>query len=373
MEDYMKKSFAIFLSTILTAGMLTGCASQSKPSKDGGKSDNVAKEVTISKIGLAHSTSISESKDLGVDKNGKEVLPVAQADETIVAAAFDKDGKVAKVTIDTAQTKVKFDKNLKLTSDLNEKVKTKLERGEEYGMKKVSKIKKEWNEQIAELEKWMIGKTVDEIKGMKVKKRDDKHVSIPDVEELTSLVTISVEKYIAGVEKAYKNAVEVKEGAVKLGLGTEVSIGNSKGLGVDKNGKEVLPMAQVDTTMAATAFDKDGKVVGNIIDTAQTKVEFDKQGKVTTDKKGEFKTKTELGEEYGMKKRSKIKKEWNEQIAEFEKWTVGKTAEEIKGMKVKKRDNNHVAIPDVEELTSLVTMTVEDYIEAVVEANKNAK
>ncbi|RXI78860.1 DUF1659 domain-containing protein [Clostridium tetani] len=26
---------------------------------------------------------------------------------------------------------------------------------------------------IAELEKWMIGKTVDEIKGMKVKKRDD--------------------------------------------------------------------------------------------------------------------------------------------------------------------------------------------------------
>ncbi|RXI49896.1 hypothetical protein DP130_02605 [Clostridium tetani] len=373
MEDYMKKSFAIFLSTILTAGMLTGCASQSKPSKDGEKSDNVAKEVTISKIGLAHITSISESKDLGVDKNDKEVLPVAQADETIVAAAFDKDGKVAKVTIDTAQTKVKFDKNLKLTSDLNEKVKTKLERGEEYGMKKVSKIKKEWNEQIAELEKWMIGKTVDEIKGMKVKKRDDAHPSIPDVEELTSLVTISVENYIAGVEKAYKNAVEIKEGAVKLGLGTEVSIGNSKGLGVDKNGKEVLPMAQVDTTMAATAFDKDGKVVGNIIDTAQTKVEFDKQGKVTTDKKGEFKTKTELGEEYGMKKRSKIKKEWSEQIAEFEKWTVGKTVEEIKGMKVKKRDDKHVAIPDVEELTSLVTMTVEDYIAAVVEANKNAK
>ena len=369
----MKKSFAIFLSTILTAGMLTGCGSQSTQTKDEGNKEAPAKEAKISKIGLGHITSIGESKDLGQDKNGKEVLPTAQVDETIVVAAFDKDGKVAKVTIDTAQTKVDFEKDLKLKSDPNEKIKTKLELGEEYGMKKTSKIKKEWNEQIAEFEKWMVGKTVDEIKGMKVKKRDENHVAIPDVEELTSLVTITVENYIEGLEKAYKNAVEVKEDAVKLGLGTEVSIANSKGLGQDKNGKEVLPMAQVDTTMAATAFDKDGKVVKTIIDTAQTKVDFNKEGKVTTDKNGEFKTKTELGEEYGMKKASKIKKEWNEQITDLEKWMVGKTADEIKEMKVKKRDENHVAIPDVEELTSLVTMTVEDYISTVVKSNQNAK
>ena len=369
----MKKSFAIFLSTILTAGMLVGCSSKGTPSKDEGTKNTPAKETTISKVGLGHITSIGKSNDLGVDKNGKEVLPVAQVDETIVAAAFDKDGKVTKVTIDVAQTKVNFDKELKLTSNKDEKVKTKVELGEEYGMKKASKIKKEWNEQIAELEKWMVGKTVDEIKAMKVKKRDENHPSVPDVEELTSLVTISIENYIAGIEKAYKNAVEVKEGAVKLGLGTDVSIGKSKGLGVDKNGKEVLPMAQVDTTMAVTAFDKDGKVVDTIIDTAQTQVEFDKQGKITTDKNGEFKTKVELGEEYGMKKASKIKKEWNEQIGELEKWMVGKTVDEIKAMKVKKRDENHVAVPDVEELTSLVTVSVEDYIAAVVESNQNAK
>ncbi|MDU1443378.1 MAG: hypothetical protein E6916_07675 [Clostridium cochlearium] len=369
----MKKSLAIFLSTILTAGMLIGCSSKGTPSKDEGTKEAPTKETSISKIGLGHITSIGKSKDLGTDANGKEVLPMAQVDETIVAAAFDKDGKVTKVTIDVAQTKVDFDKELKLTSNKDEKVKTKLELGEEYGMKKYSKIKKEWNEQIGELEKWMVGKTVDEIKSMKVKKRDEAHPAVPDEEELTSLVTISVEDYIAGLEKAYKNAVEVKEGAVKLGLGTEVSIGKSKGLGVDANGKEVLPMAQVDTTMAVTAFDKDGKVVDTIIDTAQTQVKFDKQGKITTDKNGEFKTKIELGEEYGMKKASKIKKEWYEQISELEKWMVGKTPDEIKSMKVKKRDNTHPAVPDEEELTSLVTISVENYISAVVESSQNAK
>lgn len=47
--------------------------------------------------------------------------------------------------------------------------------------------------------------------------------------------------------------------------------------------------------------------------------------------------------------------------------------DEIKAMKVKKRDENHPSVPDVEELTSLVTVSVEDYIAAVVESNQNAK
>ena len=58
--------------------------------------------------------------------------------------------------------------------------------------------------------------------------------------------------------------------------------------------------------MVAAAFDKDGKVAGTIIDNAQTKVNFDKNGKVASDKNAEIKTKVELGDEYGMKKASRI-------------------------------------------------------------------
>ena len=54
------------------------------------------------------------------------------------------------------------------------------------------------------------------------------------------------------------------------------------------DGKETLPQAEVNTTIAVSAFDKDGKVVRTIIDVAQTRVAFDKEGKVTSDKTAEI-------------------------------------------------------------------------------------
>ena len=51
---------------------------------------------------------------------------------------------------------------------------------------------------------------------------------------------------------------------------------------------------QVDHTIAATAFDDDGKVVATIIDVVQTKVKYDKEGKLLSDKTAEFKSKKEL-------------------------------------------------------------------------------
>ena len=54
----------------------------------------------------------------------------------MAAVAFDKDGKVVKITIDNAQTKVDFDKDLQLASDVNAEYKTKVELGADYGMVK---------------------------------------------------------------------------------------------------------------------------------------------------------------------------------------------------------------------------------------------
>ena len=96
---------------------------------------------------------LASSVALGKDKDGKEVLPVGQFDVVMTAAAFDKDGKVAGVIIDTAQTKVAFSKEGKVTSDKTVAPKTKVELGDNYGMAKSSSIKKEWYQQIAELQK----------------------------------------------------------------------------------------------------------------------------------------------------------------------------------------------------------------------------
>lgn len=356
----MKKLITVVITICMMVGVLAGCGTKTAEATD------------IVKIGLGHVTSIDSSKDLGTDKDGKEVLPVGQVDTIIVAAAFDKDGKVVKVSIDDAQTKVEFNKDLSLKSDPKAELQTKVEKKEAYGMAKASSIKKEWYQQAEALGNWMIGKTVADIKAVKTKKKDDSHPAVPDVPELTSSVTMTIQDFIAALEEAYTNAVEVK-GAVKLGLGHNISIASSKALGKDKDGKEVLPVAQVDTVMAATAFDKDGKVAGTIIDTAQTKINFDNQGKVTSDRKAEYKTKLELKDAYGMVKASSIKKEWYQQAEALGKWMVGKSIDDIKAMKTMKKDDSHPAVPDVPELKSSVTVSVQDYIAAVVEASANAK
>ncbi|MGI6628332.1 MAG: hypothetical protein ACOX4K_08315 [Bacillota bacterium] len=365
----MKRASSIFLVLVLVLLSVAGCTPTEPPKP---KEPAKPAEPTIAKIGLGHVTSIAKSADLTVGDDGTVKPPAAQVDTVFAGVAFDKDGKVLKVSVDTAQTKVAYDKDLQVASDLSIPGKTKVELKEDYGMKKVSTISKEWYEQVAELEKWMVGKTVDEIKSMKVKERDASHPSVPAVPELTSTVTITVQDYLAAVEEAYKSAVEVLEGAVKLGLGSDISTAKSRGYS-QADGKETLPQAEVNTTIAVSAFDKDGKVVRTIIDVAQTRVAFDKEGKVTSDKTAEIESKVELGDKYGMRKVSTIEKEWFEQIVELEKWMEGKTVEEIKAMKAKERDASHPSVPDVPELTSTVTITVQDYIAAVAKSFGNAK
>ena len=361
----MKKLLSIILLLALAVGVFAGCTGANNdsptptPAQNNGGSGNAE---GIVKLGLGQVVSIASSKSAEGD-NGA----MAQVDTIVAAVGFDQDGKVASVTIDNAQTRVNYDKDGTMTSDPAAELQTKVELGDAYKMKDNSSIKKEWYEQIAELEKWMLGKSVDEIKNMKTKEIDSGHPAVPDDPELTSLVTISVQDYIAVVAEAWEKAVDV-ESADKVGLGINISIAKSKGADAE-NG----PAAQVDTVMAATAITADGKTAGTIIDNAQTKVTFDKDGKLTSDPAAELKTKVELGDAYEMKGNSSINKEWYEQIAELEKWMTGKTIDEIKDMKTKETDSSHPAVPDDPELTSLVTISVQDYIAAVSESFDLAK
>ena len=337
----MKKTLSLVLALSMLVAVLSvvGC----KPAQG-----------TV-KLGLGSVTSIAKSKDATAEAPAE-----AQADTTIVAVVLDKDGKILDVSIDTAQTKVEFDADMKVTSDKEAAIMTKKELGHAYGMSERSEIGKEWFEQIAALEDWMIGKTVEEVKNMKVKERDASHTHVPDVPELTSSVTISVQDYIAALEKAAANAVEVKEYST-MGLGIIVSIAGSK----DAT-DTTTAQAQVDTTMAATTFDKDGNVAGAIIDVAQSRVPYDAEGKA--DKTANVLTKKELKEDYGMKEKSGIGKEWYEQVEAFEKWMTGKPFGDVVMIKVTEKGN-----PDIPELTSSVTISVESLIAAVQEAYRYKK
>lgn len=150
--------------------------------------------------------------------------------------------------------------------------------------------------------------------------------------------------------------------AVKTGLAVISSIAKSVDAG-DKDG-----LAEVDSMIAAVMVDKNGKILNCKIDAAQTKINFTKEGKITTPLDTAFKSKQELGTEYGMGKASGIKKEWNEQADAFAQYVVGKTAAEVKGIAVTDQ-----GIPADKDLSSSMTIHVGDFIAVVDKAVGNAK
>lgn len=86
----------------------------------------------------------------------------------------------------------------------------------------------------------------------------------------------------------------------------------------------------VDSVFAAVLVDADGKIIDCKIDEAQTKPDLTVDGGTVSD--ADLRTKLEKKEDYGMKDTSAaagIGKEWYEQIAAFETFAKGKTADEI--------------------------------------------
>ena len=126
-------------------------------------------------------------------------------------------------------------------------------------------------------------------------------------------------------------------------------------------------LAQVDSTVAAVTVDESGKIVSCKIDVAQNKVPVNADGSFDTSLT--FKSKQELGTDYGMTPASPIGKEWNEQADAFAAYVVGKTAAEVEAIGVV---GEHSA-PDVADLAASCTMNVVDIKAAIVEACNNAQ
>ncbi len=332
-----KKLLSLVLVLALAITVVAGCGSNEKAGV---------------KTGLAVISSVAKSTDAG-EKDG-----LAQVDSVAVAVTVDKDGKIVKCAIDTAQTRINFSKDGKVLSDLKAEIKSKQELGSDYGMIKASKIGKEWNEQANAFADFVVGKTVAEVKGIAVNQE-----GVTTDSELASSVTVHITDYVAAIEKAVANAKELgAKASDKLGLAIITNIANSADVG-EKDG-----LAQAYSNYTATTFDDSGKVTSSIIDASQSNVNFSKEGKITSDLKAPLKTKNELGEGYGMKKASKIGKEWFEQAEAFAKFATGKTVDQVKGIAV-----NEEGLTTEAELTSSVTVHVTDFVSLIEKASKTAK
>jgi hypothetical protein len=149
---------------------------------------------------------------------------------------------------------------------------------------------------------------------------------------------------------------------VKTGLAIINSVAKSTDAG-EKDG-----LAQADSIVVAVTVGADGKIVDCVIDMAQTKVNFNTSGELVTPLDATFKTKNELGAEYGMGKASSIGKEWFEQAAALADYVIGKTADEVKGIAVDEEKH-----PTDADLKASVTVSIGGYVDAIVKAIANAQ
>lgn len=331
----MKKIITLVLSVVLVMSLFTAC----------GKTEEV-------KTGLAVIPAASDkSKDAG-EEDG-----LAQVDATAVAVLVDSKGVIRNCAIDVVQTKINFNAAGEITTDLAATYDSKQVLGDAYGMRGASPIGKEWNEQANALAEYVTGKTLADVKGIAI------DGGYPAEEDLTSSVTMNIAAIISGIEKAVNNAQDLGAAADdKLGLGIVSNLGKSKNASAEGDG-----LAQAYNHYGVVTLDKDGKITSSIIDASQGNVNFSVEGKITSDLAAEIKTKNELGEAYGMKGASPIGKEWNEQAKAFADYITGKTIADVKGIAL---DGGKATDAD---LTSSVTVTINDHIGAIDRAGAAAK
>lgn len=115
--------------------------------------------------------------------------------------------------------------------------------------------------------------------------------------------------------------------------------------------------AESTSTVAAVILDKDSKIIECKIDCAQNKMNI-ADGTVKTGQ--EYKTKDELGDDYGLKDASSIGKEWDDQVDFFEDY--------VEGMD---RSGVDAASSDDADLSAGCTIDISDMKKALLKAMDN--
>ncbi len=150
---------------------------------------------------------------------------------------------------------------------------------------------------------------------------------------------------------------------------TEGSLKTGLAILTDISGSESGKQADYDITLAAVLVDDQGVIQQCIIDSIGTKVAFDTTGTITTDLSSEILTKTELGDDYGMKASTGSKYEWYEQAAALAEYAVGKTIDQLKNGAI---DETGKA-PAGSDLASTATIYLGGYVSAIEAAVANAQ
>ena len=351
----MKKMIALLLTLVLTVGIFTACAPTIVVLQEAPKETTPVQtpekqpvaDGTAVKTGLSFVTSTTSSAAASAEGDG-----VAQSDISLVAVTVDDNGVIDSCIIDAVQAKIGFNAKGELTGDINAPIASKNELGTAYGMGKFSPIGKEWNEQAAALADYVVGLTLDEVKGIKITAEGK-----PEDADLASSVTIYMGGLLAGIEDAVNNAVHLgAQKGDKLVLNTLTSASGSKAATAEENG-----LAQAYCTVAVMTLNGE-TITSCYLDAVQANVNFDASGAIVNELSADVASKNTLGDDYGMHAYSSIGADWHTQAASFSSYVTGKTVAEAAGIAVAEGKATDA------DLSSSVTMGIGDFLELIAKA-----
>lgn len=146
---------------------------------------------------------------------------------------------------------------------------------------------------------------------------------------------------------------------LQMGVGVHAYVEKASNADGDTNGE-----GEAVVTVAAVLLDAEGKIVQCAIDVADNKVAYTSEGKYV--EAAEFKTKYELGADYGMVTYAGSAKEWYEQADAFTALVAGKTLDQVKALVA----DGGKGTEDV--INAGCTIAVSDFVLAIEEAVSNA-
>ena len=276
------------------------------------------------------------------------------------AAVASVDGVIVATLNDATQPQVKLEDGAVTSTD---KLISKRELKEGYNMAAYGSdnngdgIVKEWYIQSAELSKYLVGKTIEEVAALETTLVNGHYISTDD-----ALLTAGCTMQITGIQdvvlEAAGYAAESTEKNYTLGLG--LVYGD-------------VTNAQINATIATVVLDNNGVIVACKIDAVQNKYTVTDSVAFTN-----LLTKKELGYDYNMAAfghsliGNATVKEWFEQAAAFEAWCVGKTLAQVEAMPTQvKGEHNYVISADEDLLAAGCTISITDFIDAVVKAGND--
>ena len=280
----MKKALALTL--MLLCLLLTGCSGSTVIYQELTRPEDSEPAPAPEASGGVWKTGLA----ILADTTGSASAALADYDVTVAAVLVDDEGVIRACVLDGAAAQLPFDASGTVTGDI---LQPPTMRREENGV---------WLRRAEVLQRAAVGKTVGQLRG---------------TGDWDATLFAAVEKAVANAQPLGAQEGDELRIAVLADLSGSISAGE---------GTEGL--ARLDCDAAAVTLRQE-TVTSCVIDSVQADVTFDAMGTITNELGPAVKTKTELGDAYGMKAYGGAKYEWYQQAAHFSAYAVGKTAAQI--------------------------------------------